>query len=85
MKKSIYSEKHDCLRALLVEERKKAGVTQAELATKLNRHQSFVAKYESGERRIDVIELLEILSVLNVQPEMFIKRLLKSESRRHVI
>jgi len=73
------------LRAMLAEERKKARLTQLELATKLNRHQSFVAKYESGERRIDVIELIEILSVLNVSPEMFIKRLLKLESKRRVI
>ena len=46
--------------ALLRRARKAAGLTQQELADKLDRPQSFVAKYENGERRIDVIEFVAL-------------------------
>lgn len=51
------------------------GVSQVALAKKLRRHQSFVSKFESGERRLDVIELLEVLRALSVEPVAFIKKL----------
>jgi len=41
-----------------------AGLTQQQVADKLEKPQSFVAKYEKGERRLDVIEFLEIAKVL---------------------
>ena len=63
-KKTIYSDKQRKLCALLVKARKKSGLTQADLARKLGKPQSFIAKYEGGERRLDVIELLEISKVL---------------------
>ena len=43
----------------LREARASAGLTQAEVAFKLQRPQSFVSKCESGERRVDVVELQE--------------------------
>jgi predicted transcriptional regulator len=43
---------------LLIAKRSEAGLTQAGLARKLGEHQSFVARLESGQRRIDVIEFL---------------------------
>jgi transcriptional regulator with XRE-family HTH domain len=64
LKKSIYSEKQRILCDLLVKSRKKARITQAQLAKKLGRPQSFVAKYEGGERRLDVVELLEVTKIL---------------------
>jgi hypothetical protein len=42
------------------EARKSQGMTQAELATLLDRNQSFVAKYEGGERRLDVVEFIDV-------------------------
>ena len=66
MKKSIYSEKHKKLCELLIRARKDAGLTQQELADKLGTHQSFVAKYEGGERRLDLIELTDISAYLNL-------------------
>ncbi len=48
--------------------RQLAELTQAELAARLHRPQSFVAKYESGTRRIEVIELLDLAEALGFDP-----------------
>jgi transcriptional regulator with XRE-family HTH domain len=45
-----------------------AGVRQQKLAAKLGRPQSFIAKYEGGERRIDVIEFIAIARALDADP-----------------
>jgi transcriptional regulator with XRE-family HTH domain len=58
--KSLRSAEHVRLTQYLVNARERAGFTQQQLADKLGKHQSFVAKYEGGERRIDVIEFLHI-------------------------
>ncbi len=57
----------ECLNGL-VEARKQAGVTQTELAAQLQRAQSFVAKYEGRERRLDVAEYLMIARALDADP-----------------
>jgi transcriptional regulator with XRE-family HTH domain len=56
-------------------ERVRAGLTQMELSRKLERPQSFVSKYERGERRLDVIEFLEVARVLGFDAARFIERL----------
>jgi len=66
MQKSLRTPRQILLQTLLVEARKTKGLTQAELAEALNKPQSFVAKYENGERRIDVIEFIDITSVLGI-------------------
>lgn len=68
MYKSIYREAYRLLRELLVKQRKNIGISQYELADRLNRPQSFVAKIEGGERRIDVIEFLDITRALEADP-----------------
>lgn len=68
MSKSIHSPQHAKLRELLIVARKRAGLTQAEVADRLGRPQSFVAKYEGGERRLDVIEYLKVAEVLAADP-----------------
>jgi ribosome-binding protein aMBF1 (putative translation factor) len=50
-------------------------LTQTEVATKLGRPQSFVSKYESGERRLDVIEFLSVCDALGVRPTDMLKAL----------
>jgi ribosome-binding protein aMBF1 (putative translation factor) len=55
MKKSVHSEPYSVFAALLVGARKRTGMRQIELAQKLNKPQSFVSKFECGERRLDVI------------------------------
>jgi transcriptional regulator with XRE-family HTH domain len=62
-------------RSRLIEARKSAGITQVELAERLGEHQSFVSKIETGERRVSPVELLVVLSALNVDPVVFIRGL----------
>ncbi|MBF9028708.1 helix-turn-helix domain-containing protein [Rhodobacterales bacterium FZCC0188] len=66
MAKTIRSSGHEALRDALIAARKNAALTQAELAERLRCHQSFVARVESGERRIDVIELIVLARALEV-------------------
>jgi DNA-binding transcriptional regulator YiaG len=56
VKKGIYSKENQYFLDLMIQARLKMGVTQAELAKRLEKPQSFVSKYEKGERRLDVIE-----------------------------
>jgi transcriptional regulator with XRE-family HTH domain len=53
---------------LLVEARKATGATQVELAKRLNRPQSYVSKFENGDRRIDLVEFIEICVALDTDP-----------------
>lgn len=61
------SEYQSCL-AILRETRVKAGVSQNELARRLGRPQSWVEKCESGARRVDFVELIQIAKALDVSP-----------------
>ncbi|MDE4142860.1 helix-turn-helix domain-containing protein [Phaeobacter gallaeciensis] len=72
MAKTIRSSGHEALRDALIAARKSSGLTQAELATRLKCHQSFVARVESGERRIDVIELIVLARALGVGTSMLL-------------
>jgi transcriptional regulator with XRE-family HTH domain len=65
---SLFPDLYDECLTGLVEARKQAGVTQTELAAQLQRPQSFVAKYEGGERRLDVAEYLMIARALGADP-----------------
>lgn len=58
-----------------MEARKAAGLTQAEVARRLRRHQSFIATVEAGQRRIDVVELLDFADAIGFEPERLIRRL----------
>ena len=75
MSQTLQSPKHEALRAFIVEKRKKAGLTQSEVAAKLGRYQSFIANIESGQRRIDVVELLDLAAAIGFDPRDAIKRL----------
>jgi transcriptional regulator with XRE-family HTH domain len=67
MPKSLRSPRQQRLMELLIAARRAHGLTQAELAVRLGKPQSFVAKYENGERRIDVIEFLDIAAAIGVE------------------
>jgi len=79
--KSVFTSKHDRFRQMLIEARKSAGLTQMDLAERLNRPQSFVSKFERGERRLDVIEFLEVAHALGIDPIVFLKKLNAGERK----
>lgn len=66
--KSVFSAEYDIFRQRMISARKKAKLTQAALAKSLKKPQSFVAKYENGERRLDVIEFLLVTRVIGINP-----------------
>ena len=62
---------------LSTEIRRQAGVTQVDLANKIGRPQSFISKIENGERRADIIELIDLLSALDYDPRRFVTQLIQ--------
>lgn len=60
---------------LLRQARRAARMSQTELAAKLGTRQQFVSKYESGERRLDFIEFLDVARALGLEPETILKGL----------
>ncbi|MBZ9763328.1 helix-turn-helix domain-containing protein [Mesorhizobium sp. CA8] len=68
MPRSLRSPRQLRLLKELVAARKNKGLTQSQVAEVLGRPQSFVAKYEGGERRLDVIEFLDLTEVLEIDP-----------------
>jgi transcriptional regulator with XRE-family HTH domain len=62
--KTLGSKRHKALIGFLIERRKAAGMTQMQLADRLGESQSFIAYLESGQRRVDVVEFLDLAEVL---------------------
>ena len=75
MKKNIRLDQQKKLLVLLRGIRVDAGLTQSELASRLARDQTFVSKYESGERRLDILELREVCQALGTDLIAFIRKL----------
>ena len=75
VRKSIHTPQHRHLLAVLREMRLEAGLTQAALAVRIRKDQTFVSKYESGERRLDVLELREVCKALGISLAEFVRRL----------
>ncbi len=73
LQKSIHSSRQRRLSRLLREARQEAGLTQADVAARLGRPQSFVSKYESGERRLDLIELQTVCKALDTDLVAFVE------------
>ena len=74
MEKSRQNPQYECLQTLLRALRQEAQLTQVQLADKLQQPQSFVSKYEAGERRLDVMELRQVCLALGIFLGDFVKR-----------
>ena len=66
--KSAHSPTYKAAISVLRDARRRTGLTQQALAERLGRPQSFVAKFERGERRIDVAEFIEIANAMEANP-----------------
>ena len=75
MDKSIYSRRQGALQRLLRQVRTEAGLRQVDLAAKLGQPQSFVSKCESGERRLDLLELEQVCICCGITLVDFVIRL----------
>jgi len=73
-RKSRYSKAYARVLQTLRELRKEAGLTQAEVAARFGAHAPFVSKCESGERRLDVVELAEFCRIYGVSVATFMER-----------
>jgi transcriptional regulator with XRE-family HTH domain len=73
MPRSLFSEPYGELLRALVDARRKAGLRQIDLAERLGKPQSFVSKFERGERRLDVIELIVVARAIGVDEMRFLQ------------
>lgn len=74
MRKSVHQSEQERLERLLRVVRQEAGLTQQDLADRLAKPQSFVSKIESGERRLDLLELREVCEALGTTLIAFVRR-----------
>ena len=75
MPRSQHSDLYRKFCELLVVCRRQKGLTQTEIARRLSKPQSYVSKYETGERRLDVIEFLEVADAVGTKPWVLLRRL----------
>ena len=76
MSRVLQSPRHEALRAFIVEKRKAAGLTQAEVGAKLGRHQPFVSEVEAGQRRVSAVELMDIAEAIGFDPHEAVERMM---------
>ena len=65
----------------MVTQRKTAGMTQAAVAYAMGRHQPFIANIENGERRIDIVELMQLAEIIGLDVHEVIDELERIEPR----
>ena len=76
MRKPLHTEQHERLRTLLRDARQAAKLTQQAVADELGVPQSYVAKYEGGERRLDILEFIDVARALDADPVLLLRKLL---------
>lgn len=77
MAKSLRSKTHRALMAVLVGTRRQKGLTQRDLAQRLRRPHTWIGKVETGERRLDIGEFVELARALGEDPEKLFRRVLR--------
>jgi transcriptional regulator with XRE-family HTH domain len=73
--KSVFTAEYEAFLCSLISARKTAGMTQQELADRLDKPQSFVSKYERRERRLDVVEFVTISKVIGIDPCQIVREI----------
>lgn len=76
--KSLYTKEWEALLGLLRDLREKKEWTQEQLSKKLGRPQSTVSKIEAGERKLDVVQFIDYLQILEADPVAAMRRLMKA-------
>mgnify|MGYP001495192002 FL=1 len=78
MRDSLRSSRQQQLRVLLRSLRERRRLTQTDVADRLAKPQSFVAKYEGGERRLSVIEFIDVVRALEANPTDVLQQFIKT-------
>ena len=81
MRDTLRSPRQIELRTQLRSLRKRHGLTQAQVAKRLGKPQSFVAKYEGGERRLSVIEFVDVVRALGADPAAVLRQVMSAFDR----
>ena len=81
MRDTLRSPRQIELRTQLRSLRERHGLTQAQVAKRLGKPQSFVAKYEGGERRLSVIEFIDVIRALGADPAAVLRKLIPTLDR----
>ena len=76
----LHAPRYQLIAKLLTKLRGERQMRQQDVADRLDRPQAFVSKYESGVRRLDLVELLDVLAALEVDPHDFIDQYLAQQS-----
>ena len=79
-----FSKRYEIFEKALTQARHKKGLTQAEVAARLGKPQSYVSKYESGERRLDVIEFIEVCEALMISAFQIIKEISTNDDKEKI-
>jgi transcriptional regulator with XRE-family HTH domain len=74
--KSTFTKRYEWFCEVLVDTRRKKGLTQIQVAAALGTPQSYVSKYESGERRLDVVEFIAVSAALNEDPLELLRQII---------
>lgn len=76
----LHDPRYQSIATLLKKLRNDRQMLQQDVADRLKRPQAFVSKYESGTRRLDLVELLEVLRALEIEPKDFIDQFLAQQT-----
>ncbi|MDD2776704.1 MAG: helix-turn-helix transcriptional regulator [Gallionella sp.] len=74
MLSSLHNPDYQIFRSLLIKERELSGLTQVQLAEKLGKPQSYVSKYERGERRVDFAEFVRLADAMRFDVCGFVEK-----------
>ncbi|MEY9531134.1 transcriptional regulator with XRE-family HTH domain [Sinorhizobium fredii] len=85
LQKTLGTKRQESLVALLKNKRESAGLTQTDVANALGEHQSFVARIESGQRRVDVVEYLTIAEVIGFDAAEALKQLIAEAEDKKIL
>lgn len=75
MPNTLHSARHKVIAAAIKEARLAKPMTQAQLAKELGRHQPFVVSIERNQRRVDLVELMQISTILDLDLKALLKRI----------
>lgn len=77
MPKTIHGGGHPHLVAVLTEARQKSGLTQAQLAEKIGKDQTYISIIERAQRRVDVLEFVTLAQAMGADPAKLFREVLK--------